>query len=274
MKFIMAASLTLGLSLSAQAQVTPSQSQDQFCADRADTKFVKTLTTDSSNLMTFRNHGGLGNGGVCWWHSRFQRNALYLTIYKPGEDYPSLEEAAIIVDKIRAGKEIITIRGFKNFSEFSAAHENLIQRELEKWQKKDGIVKFNWIMGLKGKKSVSADKLKSMMDELYDYVEVRGNIAYQKLQMKGITAHAWLVINMKKVPGGYDLEVIDSNTPYQTTAYNYRSGMKSFNHWMFGEFVPYTERSKELNKVKNAMLKKCDPSKYKVENENDEEKSE
>ena len=265
------ASMTLVLSVSAQAQVTPSQSQDQFCADRADKKFVKSLTTDSSNLMTFMNVGGLGGGGVCWWHSRFQRNALYLTIYKPGEDYPSVEEARNIIDKIRAGKEIITIPGFKNFSEFSAAYEQYIQLELEKWQKKDGIVKFNWVMGLKGKKSVSADKLKNMMDELYDYVEVKGNIAYQKLQMKGLTAHAWLVISVKKVSGGYDLEIIDSNTPYQTTMYSYRNGMKSFTHWMFGDFVPYTERSKELETVKNAMLKKCDPSKYKVEKETQEE---
>lgn len=138
----------------------------------------------------------------------------------------------------------------------------------------EGIVKFNWIRGLRGKKSVSPEKLKSMMDELYQYVNVKGNIAYQKLQMKGLIAHAWLVVNMVKVPGGYDLEVIDSNTPYQTLRYTYRNGQTSFIHWMFGEFVPYLERAKELDHVKNAILKKCDFKKYKVEKETEEEETE
>lgn len=254
------AALACSFSISAQ---TPSQSLDQFCVDRGNNhKFAKDLTFDSRNLMAFANHGGIANGGVCWWHSRFQRNALYLTTYNPSKQRPTHEEAAIIVDKIRAGDEIIEIPGYKNFREFSQNHQSEIQRELEKWQKGDGIVKFNWVIGLKGDNEVSAEKMKKMMDELYDYVEVQGNIAYEKLQIKGITAHAWLVVNMKKTAKGYDLEVIDSNFQQQTSIYKYVEGMTSFRHYYYGNFTPYLERKGEMEKVQLAVMKQCEPEKY------------
>ncbi len=259
--------LVLGVcafSFSAMAKATPSQSIDQFCADRSSESFTKELLQSSSNLMAFANRGGMANGGVCWWHSRFQRSATYLTIYKPGNDYPSKAEAEKIIGKIRDGKEIITIGGFRNFSEFSSAYRAEIQRELEKWQKADGIARFNWVMGLKGSNVVEAPKFREMMDELYQYVEIEGNIAYQKLQIKGVTAHAWLVVNMKKTSRGYDLEVLDSNYPSQTMVYRYQDGMTNFNHTYYGAFTPYLERRAELDSVKMAILEKCNPAEYKL----------
>lgn len=239
-----------------------SKNIDQFCVDRTDSGFVKELTGDVNNLMAFSNHGGLVNGGVCWWHSRFQRNALYLTIYSPDKKRPEHKEAVRIVEKIREGSEIVEIPGYNNFNEFSYSHRREIQRELEKWQKGDGILKFNWVIGLSGDNVVSPAKMKTMMDELYDYVEVQGQIAYQKLQIKGITAHAWLVINMKKTMDGYDLEVLDSNYPNQTKVYNYKEGQQSFHHSFYGDFTPYLERKAEMDKVGLAIMKTCEPEKY------------
>ncbi|MBY0415183.1 MAG: hypothetical protein K2Q18_13515, partial [Bdellovibrionales bacterium] len=149
MKFTILATLVLGLSLEVMA-ASPSQSPEQFCADRSDTTYAKSLIKDSSNLMGFANRGGLVGGGVCWWHSRFQRNSLFLTIYKPAEKKPTKEEAEKIIGKIRGGKDIVTIPGYRNFSEFSYDQQPLIQAELEKWQKVDGIAKFSWVNGLSG----------------------------------------------------------------------------------------------------------------------------
>jgi hypothetical protein len=262
MKSTLLALAALACSFTAMASVTASQSMDQFCADRASIKSVKELTQTSENLMGFANRGGIGNGGVCWWHSRMQRNALYLTIYKPAEKRPTTEQAKVIVEKIRAGKDVVVIPGFDNFNEFSITYRSIVQRELDKWQKGDGVLRFNWVIGLKGSSDVDADKMKDMMDELYDYVEVKGNIAYEKLQIKGIVAHAWLVVNMKKVDKGYDLQVLDSNFQSQTLLYQYRPGMTHFNHYAYGNFVPYLERKGEMAKLKNVVLKKCNPEEY------------
>lgn len=248
--------LALAHSFQALAQ-NPSYTEESFCSDRKDEKFVKDLTMDSSNLMSFWNHGGLANSGVCWWHSRFQRNALYLTIYKPNLPRPSDSEARELVKQIRDAKDIVVIPGFKNFSEFTRVHEAQIQRELEKWQKGDGVIRFAWVKGLSGKPSVEAEKLKATMDEMYEYVEVNKNIAYNKLQIPGIDAHAWLVVHMEKVDGGYNLEVLDSNFPSETEIYRYREGDTSFNYHGAFKFTPYLERTHEMDKIKSVIAKRC-----------------
>ena len=241
---------------------SPSQSIEQFCADRSSPAFAKKLIKDAANLMSFQNQGGIANGGVCWWHSRFQRNATYVTIYKPAEPRPDASEVRKIVNEIRSGKKIVIIPGYRNFGEFSYYQANAIQAELEQWQRGDGFLRFGWVNGLKGKNIVSAERMAALMDELYDYVETEGNIAYQKLQIKGIDAHAWLVVNMKKVSNGYDLEILDSNYPSSTNFYKYRLGQTHFNHEYYGKFTPYLERKAEMEKLTLTVLKQCDPDEY------------
>jgi hypothetical protein len=251
----------MAFSFSVMAQ-TPSQTVEQFCVDRGNASFAKTLMRGASNLMAFANRGGIANGGVCWWNSRFQRNAHYTTLYNPQKKKPTSVQAAKLIAQIRDGKGVIEIPGYRNFSEFSYSHQREIQRELEKWQKGDGIIKFNWVIGLSGDTVVSAEKLSDMMNELYDYVEVQGNIAYQKLQIKGVTAHAWLVKNMKKTTNGYELEVLDSNYPHRTNIYYYRKGQKSFRHQYYGEFTPYLERKGEMDQLVLSIMKTCEPEKW------------
>lgn len=255
-------SISFAFSSEVNASISPSQSTEQFCADRSDGSFVKNLSRISTNLMSFKNHGGIGNGGVCWWHSRFQRSALYLTVYKPAEPMPDTEEAKKIIKKIRAANEIVTIPGFQNFYQFSGAYYALIQDELERWQKTDGITKFNWVMGLSGVSESSPKKMKKKMDELFQYVVLEGNIAYQKLQIKGLMAHAWLVVDMKKVDDGYDLEIIDSNFQWSTSFYKYRNGQTAFDYHAYGKANPYLEREREMEGIHLAVLKVCDPEEY------------
>ena len=209
-------------SFSALADI-PAEATRAFCASRQPEQ-IKELSLESFTRMSFQNQGGLANGGVCWWHSRFQRNALYLTVYSPKKERPSYEQAKQIIAAIRAGKSLVEVPGFYNFNEFSNAFGADILRELEKWQKGDGFLRAAWIKGLAGSSVVSAEKMKAMMDELYQEVEVKGNITYEKLQLKGITAHAWLVNKVEKTADGYDLYVIDSNYPDQTISYQYRVG--------------------------------------------------
>lgn len=234
----------------------PSSTQISFCQDRQNALFVKELAQEADNRMAFRNKGGIGNGGVCWWHSRFQRNALYLTIFNPEAEKPTVEEGVSIIKKIRAGKEIVEIPGYNNFYDFSYEFQMFIQDELESWQRSDGA-KFAWIRGLKGSAVVSPEKMKSLMDELYTEVEINGNIAYQKLQVKGITAHAWLVVNMVKEEDGYSLEVIDSNYPRMTMLYRYQEGDTNFTHGYYGEFTPYLEETKEMQRIAMTISQTC-----------------
>lgn len=258
--FSLASLFNLSVAAKKYVSYAPSSNEKEFCLDRNNEDFSKELVNDPHNLMAFRNQGGIGGGGVCWWHSRFQRNALYLTIFKPEEQKPVISDVEKIIKKIRKGKEVVVIPGYANFYEFSSANRALIQKELEAWQVNDGAVKFAWVKGLSGSNVVKPEELRRMMDELYEEVEVKNTIAYQKLQIKGITAHAWLVVNMKKVDYGYDLEVIDSNEQYMTRIYKYRFGNTNFNHWYYGEFTPYLEKTSEMEKIKTVIEETCRPS--------------
>lgn len=227
---------------------------DNFCLDRRDISFVKDLTLDSKNLMPFNNRGGLGGGGVCWWHSRFQRNALYLTIYQPKLPKPKRAEVITLINQIRKAEKVITIAGYENFSEFAEENQNLIQSELERWQKSDSILHFSWLKGLSGKAVNSQEKMKEIMDAIYEEVEIQKNIAYTTVQIKGVAAHSWLVVRMNKTEDGYELEVLDSNLSDQTMFYNYQHGdthlvYKGTPSFHFTPILGYTEEMKKINEI-------------------------
>jgi hypothetical protein len=242
---------------------TPSESSESFCSDRKDPNFVKTLTYDPENLMYFDNYGGLANGGVCWWHSRFQRNALYLTIFKPSLEKPTRDEAIDLIKQIREGSEVVVITGFKNLKEFSYETQDLIQEELERWQKHDGITRFAWFKGLTGSSKKNVKRLKKMMDQIYEDVEIKKNISYNKLQMPGVKAHSWLVIHMKKVKNGYDLLILDSNVNSKLGIYKYREGDTYFEYFTEEEnkrFSPYLDQTNEMEKINRVIAKRCNPA--------------
>lgn len=261
MKKIFFAFFALHLSLPLIAAGLPENKQ-QFCArfetsgQNQDT--ILDLSTEAINLMSFKNNGGLFNGGVCWWHSRFQRNILYLGIFRPDLEKPkSSIEIQKIIELIRAGKSVVVVPGYANFSEFTEENQKLIQSELNSWQLYDGVILGSWIDGLKGDTKVSESELLAMMNKVHDYVVIKKKIAYQKLQIKGITSHAWLIVGMMTRPSGMDVGYIDSNNPRMSSVYSYKFGDKSFNTLSYGDFVPYLEFIREEQRLVDSAREYC-----------------
>lgn len=244
--------ILIGLSLN-----TFSFDKEQFCDNRAEPDFAFESLQEVPSRISFRNQGGIGNGGVCWWHSRFQRNAAYLVQFEPSKPAPTAREAKKIIDKIRKGKEVVEIPGYYSLFGFSIDYKKQIIKELEAWQRTDGLINQAWLHGLRGKSKVEASKLQGMMDELYELAS-NNQIVFQVLQIKGITAHAWLVIGMDKFEDGYNLKVIDSNFPAETHVYSYKVGMESLYSEAYGDFVPYTYKEKEEDRLKSIVSKICD----------------
>lgn len=249
--------LVLGLLLSATAFAeTASQNKAEFCADRENAEYYQKLLLNDENRLSFTNRGGLVNGGVCWWHSRFTRKAAYLAIFRPELPKPNKKEAYDIVLAIRMGRKVVEVPGYRNLKEFSRAHRDVIQQRLERWQIGDGFMRQQWTVGLWGGSTVSAEEMKERMDELYEEVVENNDVAYQVLQIKGVVAHAWLVVDMEKTATGYDLLVIDSNS-YSSKVYRFREGMNHMNYPYWGRFVPRTGKKNELRKMKKIVSKFC-----------------
>lgn len=234
------------------------QTKEVFC-ERFDNKTaVKELSTTKENLLSFKNQGGIFDGGVCWWHSRFQRNLLYLAIFHPEKKRDQNPQQ--LINQIRLAREIVHINGFKNVEEFSQVYKKQIITELENWQLYEGVVLSAWIQGLKGNHSIAPQEMLTRMNALYSYVANNHKIAYQKLQIKGITAHAWLVTDIKKTNYGYVLGVIDSNRPNQSMMYTYTIGDRSFSSKSYGSFVPYLEFTREEERLVTIAKKYCNRS--------------
>lgn len=228
-----------------------------FCARFDQDETLKALASSEENLISFKNQGGLFNAGVCWWHSRFQRNLIYLTIFKPELPRPKKSEVKALINEIRQAMSVVVIPGFTNVQEFTEVYRLDIVKELENWQLYDGIILSAWIKGIQGTTRIDKNILKNNLDQLYDYVEIKKKIAYQKLQIKGITAHSWLVVGMKKQNNGYAIGIIDSNTPRMSTQYNYQYGNVTFYDKDYGYFVPYLEFVREEERITAIAKKFC-----------------
>lgn len=250
-------SFLIFITFSANASNFPISSEN-YCERFENKTAIRELSFNKENLLSFKNQGGIFDGGVCWWHSRFQRNLLYLSIFHPEKARD--KNPHFLIKQIRLGREIIHINGFKSIEEFSQVYKKEIIKELEEWQLYEGVVLSAWIQGLKGNHQVSALEMQQRMNALYQYVKEANKIAYQKLQIKGITAHSWLVTDVKKTENGYVLGVIDSNWPNQSMMYNYKVGDRSFLSKSYGHFVPYLEFTREEDRLLTVAKKHCNRS--------------
>ncbi len=249
------------LTITSFASTMP-QTKAEFCGrfgERpSDKEIIQDLSSESVNLMAFKNDGGLFNGGVCWWHSRFQRNILYLSIFRPDLAKPkNPREIQNLIYQVRLGESVVVIPGYANLEEFSTENQKLIQAELNSWQLYDGVVLGGWMDGLKGDTKIEANLLSSMMNEVFNYVSVKKKIAYEKLQIKGITSHAWLIAGIVAGPNGYEIGYIDSNSPRMSQNYSFKNGDTSFFIKGYGNFVPYLEFKREEERITDTARIYC-----------------
>jgi hypothetical protein len=228
----------------------------EFCEIRKAPDFAQQLISQPENRLGFKNRGGIINGGVCWWHNRFTRNAAFLAKFHPEEPKPSRREAIRLIHRIRMGKRVAVIPGYPNLQSFAADFESEIQAKLEAWQRYEGINRGQWRRGLRGRTSVSPDHLKDLMDDLYSMV-VEGKVVYQKLQIPGIVSHAWLVLGMTPTADGYELLVHDSNF-LDLKRHTYRYGMRNMPYVSDQVFVPYSEQRLELTRLERVVTNYCD----------------
>lgn len=255
------------LTATAQDDERAKLAKENFCNKRSESDSIQSILINPKSTLSFSNQGGLFGGGVCWWHSRFTRNAAYIVRFRPDLTAPTEAEAKKIIKDIRSAKKIVEVPGYSNLYDFSRSFDDLILRELEAWQRKDGFINQQWVAGLSGSSNIKPEALEKRMDELFERVQM-GEVVYQKLQMPGVTAHAWLVIGMTKTSDGYQLLVLDSNT-YAPNTYTYRQGMTSFNYHGFTHFVPYTGKTKEEAKLKRIVAKDCSFAEPEVDNDQD-----
>ena len=251
--------LALGLFVSIFASVAssadPSVRSASACARTLGD--YQALAFDPNGRMSIQNGGGMLNGGVCWWHSRLQRAAIYLTEFRPDLPKPTEGEARWLINLLSGMRQIVVIPGYRNFHDFTADFPHVVMRRLESWQREDGILRFQWIAGLSGSTSLRPSALQYVMERIHDMVTVQRRIPFEMLQLPGVGTHSWLIIGSQRTNEGYALQFVDSNLPDQTMTVNYRFGDINLMTPNGQAGVPYLKNEGDLGKIMNTLAYAC-----------------
>jgi hypothetical protein len=213
------------------------------------------------NRIAFQNDGGLVDGGVCWWHSRLQRSAVFLARFtSPEKSKPSQSQARRIIETLIRFKKVVLIPGYQNFLEFSRDYASLIQHELNQWQLRDAFLRQQWIRGLYGRYSMPAKTLRNRRNKIFRRYRLSKPGLWIMAQMPGITSHSLLLLSIDRSHDQaglhYKLRVIDSNRPMETREVWYHDGDRSLT--LSGTpFVPYVGFELDQNKIGRSLARHC-----------------
>ena len=129
---------------------------------------------------------------------------------------------------------------------------------LDRWQKADGFFNFEWMRGISGRSSLPAGEMRLRMDDVYKHYKNSPTPLWIMAQIKGITSHSLLILQMVQTANGYDLNVIDRNHPLDTIRIEYHEG--DMNLRATGEsysFVPYVGFQNDFSKLSAALKTAC-----------------
>jgi hypothetical protein len=241
----------------------------EFCQQRTAEALPTTLASlmkDPAMRLAFENEGGLFDGGVCWWHSRFQRAVWYLADFAPERPAPTRKQASVLIRKLISRRHVVVIPGYSDFRSFSRDFQPEIQKALNRWQIRDAVINQAYLRGLAGKTQFHEPKrLQARMDKIfrrYTRAKAKGDVLWLMLQMHGIDSHASLLQSMEALPGGgYRLSLVDSNFPDELVPYTYQPGDLELSPQvtlLFGyESSPYVGFSRDLNRIHRALVRAC-----------------
>jgi hypothetical protein len=152
----------------------------------------------------------------------------------------------------------VVIPGYSDFETFSRDHKNEIQSMLNYWQKSDAFFNFVWLKGISGRSHLNPLAMRARMDAVYDYYKKTQTPLWVMAQIKGVSSHSLLILDMNQNETGYSMNVIDSNHPLKTITIDYQDG--DTNLHATGEdysFVPYVGFQNDFVKLSAALKATC-----------------
>lgn len=236
------------------APLAAPDSKEKFCQMHKTYGYVRTQLFNTDNKLSFTNPGGYVDAGLCWWHSRLQRAAVYLTNYQPNLPKPTPQQALKIVNGIFRLLRVETIPGFSNFQQFSTAYEKLIIDYLSLKQVEDTVFLEFW-RGLRPSQ-VSAGFIQGQAERIYQRVAIQDKVQY--VALKGLShwyeSHAWLVVGAVKSQDSIDFYYVDSeHSPKVTPSkFTYKAGETTLNNR-----VPYLQYDSDFQHIGWAVNRYC-----------------
>lgn len=109
-----------------------SNNTENYCQNIKNNSINNMLMNEENNIAL--NRPGFLGIGLCWWATRLQTKAAWLTQLNPSGRMPTSSKAREIVRKIMKGDEIVVIPGFKNLNEFGKKFSKEVDQVLSEKQ--------------------------------------------------------------------------------------------------------------------------------------------
>lgn len=108
-------------------------------------------------ITRIANSRGDWNLGLCWWHSRMQRAAVYLVDFDPTAKKATKAEAKVIFAKL-SHFEPVVLPGYQSFANFSYDFKDEFTAELSRWQKRTTFEDPGIALGAWARKTFSSEE--------------------------------------------------------------------------------------------------------------------
>lgn len=193
----------------------------------------------SLGAISFNNPPGTFGTGLCWWHSRFQRNATYLANYFPGKNPPSDKQAKKIIRAIATGRVVVEIPGFANLREFSSTYKSMIVKELNRMTMMD-FPNLKVFDRFGDTSEMHRNEMWTMMNDIHQKMLQHPQLMFlrQKKDLHNfVSSHSVLLLKIEKVEEdtgapwphdknivGFDLTYVNSNSSGLLTKVPYKKG--------------------------------------------------
>jgi len=166
------------------------------------------------NLTPNYNAPGPLGTGMCWWHSKMQRAAVYLAVFdRPDSAKPTTAEALHIFAKLRDLKEVVSVPGFTNWFDFSKAYKTEFYQILGHWEVRDTL-QLQFLKGIRSTET-SPETLRKISQEVNEYKR----LTFLLLKMPLLEAHSWLAQSFDLNGSDFKAGFIDSNSPHHVNSY-------------------------------------------------------
>jgi hypothetical protein len=232
---------------------------DRVPADRksycgqGDADFVETLRSDfMSERLGIANPDGDYKTGLCWLHSMFQRNAVYLTDFHPETGKkPQGAEVYALMRRIAEGRHVARIEGYHDVFDFTSNNTDVLTRVLNEMgnccamgnteRRGSTCGGYPFLECLRriedGPPSRDPAVQGGKMEELYDIYLLRRRVMYLRVKLASFNAfvsHSALLTEMTREPNDpmqpldhWRLKLIDPNLPLNSQIVEYKVGQKA-----------------------------------------------
>ncbi|MCC6276710.1 MAG: hypothetical protein IT289_02200, partial [Oligoflexia bacterium] len=161
-----------------------------------------------------------------------------------------------IIHSIATNGRVVEIPGYRNFLEFSRDWEDQIQYKLQKWQLVDGFLKQAWFGNISTSPQLPPPEMEKKIIQVAKQVHEKKQITWIMLNYPGITAHAWLVLDVNRAPNGLRFTYLDSNHPGKVMNETYLYG-NSFINTDMGRAAIYIGRTKDFQRISKVSDRYC-----------------